>query len=85
MQHKRIGLWVRVLTAATFLGIAERSRGELVLVDEGVSLAPIVLAADVGPDTRRAADELAGYIEKISGARPEVLEGEPDPLPDDLI
>jgi len=54
---------------------------ELVLVEQGVSRAPIVVFAGAPPMTRRAADELAGYIEKISGAKPEVIEGEPKPIP----
>ncbi len=58
---------------------------ELVLVEDGVSRAPIVIFADAPPKTRRAADELAEYIEKTSGARPEVIEGEPDPVPDRAI
>jgi hypothetical protein len=53
----------------------------LVLVEKGVSLAPIVVFRDAPPYTRRAADELADAIEKISGARPEVIEGEPRPVP----
>lgn len=58
---------------------------EFVLVRDGASPAPIVVAEDVTPKNRRAADELADYIEKISGARPEILEGSPDPAPDRVI
>ncbi len=59
--------------------------GELVLVEDGVSKAPIVIFADAPPKTRRAADELAEYIEKTSGARPELIEGEPDPIPPSAV
>ncbi len=52
-----------------------------IIVDAGVSVAPIVVYADAPLRTRAVADELADYIEKTSGARPEVVEGEPDPLP----
>ncbi len=58
---------------------------ELVLVEDGVSKAPIIIFADAPQLTRQSADELAHYIEKTSGARPEVLEGRPDPLPDKAI
>ncbi|MFN2352657.1 MAG: hypothetical protein ABR497_12000, partial [Kiritimatiellia bacterium] len=52
---------------------------QMVLVAEGISRVPIVLFEDAPPLTRRAADELAEYIEKTSGARPEVMEGLPEP------
>ncbi len=58
---------------------------ELVLVEEGRVRVPIVIFADAPSLTRLAADELALYIEKTSGARPEVLEGRPNPLPERAI
>lgn len=58
---------------------------ELTLVKEGVSCAPIVVFKDAPPMTRLAADDLARYIEKISGARPNVIEGLPDSIPDSAI
>lgn len=58
---------------------------ELVLVEEGVAKAPIVVFGDAPPKTRQAADELAEYIEKTTGARPDVIEGQPDPLPECAI
>ena len=54
----------------------------LVLVEDSVSRAPIIVFEDAPPLARRAASELAHYIEKISGARPEIIEGEPDPIPE---
>ncbi|MCA1808757.1 MAG: DUF4838 domain-containing protein, partial [Lentisphaerae bacterium] len=57
----------------------------LLLVENGVSRAPIVIFQDAPPLTRQAADELAYYIEKVSGAKPEVLEGQPDPIPEHAI
>ena len=59
--------------------------GELVLVNKGRSLAPIVVFSNAPPNTRQAADELAQYIEKISGAKPQVIEGLPDPVPEHAI
>ena len=61
------------------------AEGPLQLVKDGVSLAPIVVFEGAPPFTLRAAEELAQYIEKISGARPEVIVGEPDILPQSAI
>ncbi|MEX0790683.1 MAG: DUF4838 domain-containing protein, partial [Actinomycetota bacterium] len=58
---------------------------QLVLVENGVSCAPVVLFEDAPPKTRQAAEDLVNYIEKISGARPELIEGEPEPIPDHAI
>jgi hypothetical protein len=52
-------------------------KAKLTLVEDGKSLAPIVISKDAPPFTRQAADELAEYIKKISGVKPEVIEGEP--------
>ena len=68
----------------TTQGSTENAR-KLVLVDNGVSLAPIVIFKDAPPYTRRAAAELAEYLEKISGAKPKVIEGEPKPIPKHAI
>jgi hypothetical protein len=59
--------------------------GKLLLVKDGLSLVPIVVFENAPPFTRRAAEELAEYIEKISGARPQVIVGTPDPLPETAI
>lgn len=61
------------------------SSGSLTLVADGVSLAPIVVFQGAPPKTLRAADELADYIEKISGARPTVVGGMPDRMPERAI
>ncbi|MFN2351028.1 MAG: DUF4838 domain-containing protein [Kiritimatiellia bacterium] len=53
----------------------------LVLVDEGIPPAPIMVAPDAAPFTIRAANELADYLEKICGTRPELMTGIPDPVP----
>ncbi len=45
----------------------------------------MIIFENAPPNTRQAADILAEYIEKISGAEPEVLEGEPDPLPENAV
>ncbi len=61
-----------------------RSQG-LVLVDGGESLAPIVVSDDATSSTRRAASELGEYIEMISGVKPEMIEGRPEPVPPSAI
>ena len=72
-----------VLSAISALGAADAA--ELVLVDNGVSVAPVVVFEDAPPLTRQAADELAEYIEKTSGAKPDVIQGRPDPIPASAI
>jgi len=54
---------------------------EFVLVDKGVCRAPIVLTQDAPAEIAQAAEELAAYVEKISGARPSVIVGSPQPPP----
>jgi Domain of unknown function (DUF4838) len=66
-------------------GCAGAADQKLVLVQDGVSLAPIVIFKDAPLYTRRAADDLAAYIQKTSGAKPKVIEGEPDPIPEHAI
>jgi hypothetical protein len=65
--------------------VLARSQGaspaEFVLVREGEPCGPIVLAPGTSPMTREAAQELASYLQKISGASFTILEGPPDPLP----
>lgn len=57
------------------------TNGNVALVVDGEDAAPIVVPADLPHFTRQAADILAEYIEKVSGAKPEILEGTPDPVP----
>jgi len=51
----------------------------------GVSPAPIVLFKDAPPRTRDAATTLADYIEKICGARPDLVDGKPQTTPERAI
>ena len=73
-----------VLIVACF-GSLHAQEHELVLVEDGVSRAPIIVFDGAPPYTREAAVVLADYVEKISGARPEVIDGEPQVLPDRAI
>ncbi|MCP5538809.1 MAG: DUF4838 domain-containing protein [Akkermansiaceae bacterium] len=71
-----------LLTLSVFAaGIATGAAEPLTLVKDGVSLAPIVVFENAPPLTGEAAEKLAEYIEKTSGARPEIVEGSPDPVP----
>ena len=78
-QYKWMG---SLIAAALVFGAA---RAELVLVKDRKSLAPIILPENATPDTRRAASELQNYFEKISGAKPDIVTGWPDPVPEPAI
>ncbi len=68
-------------------GVVATQAAELVLVERGVSRAPIVLAEGdpASAANRQAAEDLADYIEKVGGARPDVLTGTPEPIPERAI
>lgn len=76
----RVVLWLLVMAGLPFAAGAE-----LVLVKNGVSQAPVIVFADAPPMIRQAAEELVMYIEQTSGARPELIEGAPEPLPEKAI
>ncbi len=58
---------------------------DLILADVGITPAPIIVFKDAPPRTRDAAVTLANYIEKISGKKPAVLNGDPSPMPERAI
>ncbi len=60
-------------------------QNKLFLVKDGKHAAPIIIPKNALHYTKFSADELAQYIEKISGARPKVIEGVPSPLPKPAI
>lgn len=64
---------------------AAEAKARLHLIRADGSALPIVLAQDAAPHTRAAAAELAVYLERIGGARPEIIEGQPLPLPKHAI
>ena len=76
-----------LLTAFAWLALGIFAKADFVLVDPSASIAvaPIVVFEDAPPYTKKAAEELAIYIERISGARPEIFDGAPDPLPERAI
>jgi len=57
----------------------------LVLVKNSSNPLPIIVQPDAPFMTTKAADELASYIERTSGARPQVHQGTPSPMPDNAI
>jgi len=81
----RAGATFAFLLVLTVLCTASCAAEKFVLVEDGVSRAAIVVSKDAPPLTRGAADELALYIEKISGAKPEVIVGQPDRVPEHAI
>lgn len=58
---------------------------DLVLMSKDTATLPIILAKDAAPHTRAAAKDLAEHLEVIGGARPEIIEGAPEPLPKQAI
>jgi hypothetical protein len=58
---------------------------DLVLVAKDTAPAPIIIFKDAPPRTRDAAVALAEYIGKISGQKPAILDGAPQPLPERAI
>ncbi|HPN84837.1 MAG TPA: hypothetical protein PK821_05815, partial [Victivallales bacterium] len=54
---------------------------EMVLVENAASLAPIILPKDPTFFTKIAANDLAEYIGKVGGVKPEIIEGAPEPVP----
>ncbi len=88
MRHKMVvagSVMVIQLFVFSLLNSDALKAGELVLVEDGMSRAPVVIFEDAPPKTHRAAEELVEYMEKISGVRPELIEGEPDPLPEHAV
>ncbi len=57
------------------------NKNGLIIAENKKSLAPIILPEEHTPFMKEAANDLAGYIEKISGAKPQVLTGMPSPVP----
>jgi len=83
IQNRLMGLLLA--TVGSVAGFAVGAESEFVLVREGADAVPIIVARDAPHYTRRAADELAAFVEKTSGAKPQVIEGMPAPRPDHAI
>jgi len=65
--------------------LAALQAADLVLVAKDTTPAPIIVFKNAPARTRDAAVTLAEYIEKISGQKPAILDGEPQPLPERAI
>ncbi len=73
-----------------FIGVAllafiSSVRAEFSISGPGLEPAPIIVFKDAPPRTRDAAVTLADYIEKISGAKTVIIDGEPRPMPERAI
>lgn len=98
-RTKLSGLGVVASLALAASALPATHGQDLVLVENGKSLAPIIVSepmpAKVEPmlgeygetptsfraEIRASAEELADYIEKVSGARPQIIEGAPASIP----
>ncbi len=84
MKHKIITYalaWLAVMGLSSCVG----SKAVMILVDHGVSQVPIIVEAEAPLATTKAVEKLAEYIEKISGAKPEIRIGAVNPIPDSAI
>jgi len=73
---------------ALFLAASDSSAkpSGMVWVAEGISTAPIIVPVeDSTKEVHQAANDLAGYVERMTGRRPEIIEGTPDPLPERAV
>ncbi len=84
MKHCRIKRGLACM-AMIGLGIGVAVGAEMLLVEKGISKVPIMVAADAPAATTQAVDDLARYLEKISGAKLEILVGAVDPTPESAI
>jgi hypothetical protein len=57
----------------------------LIIASNKKSLAPIILPSNHTPFMKEAATDLMNYIQKISGAIPELIIGNPNPIPKNAI
>ena len=76
---------LQLAAAVLSLCVGSVHAADLVLVAKDTPPAPIIVFKDAPPRTRDAAVTLAEYIEKISGVKPTVMDGEPQPLPERAI
>ncbi len=75
-----------ILLAVMLLApVAALHAADFVLVAKDTLPAPIIVFQDAPPRTRDAAMTLAEYIEKISGAKPAIVDGEPSTVPERAV
>jgi len=74
-----------LLTALLLAPLAALHAADFLLVAKDNPPVPIIVFKDAPPRTRDAAVTLADYIAKISGQKPEVIDGEPKAMPERAI
>jgi len=84
-MNRTIGHTRAAFTALLLAPLAALHAGDFTLADRGAPPTPIIVPKDASPRTRDAAVTLAEYIEKISGAKPAVMDGETRPVPERAI
>ncbi len=67
------------------LGIGVAVGAEMLVVEKGISKVPIMVASDASEATTEAVQDLVTYIEKISGAKAQVLVEGLAPFPENAI
>lgn len=82
---KKIKLLRTVSIVLTSISAADTAEFTLVDKKAGIKPAPLILFPDAPPFTRKAAIDLADYIEKTCGTRPEWIDGPPRQFPDRAI
>lgn len=78
----------RLLAITTLLAVCLFGQAQdpsLVLVQKGQGQLPVIMPADPAPFVKQGAADLVSYIEQISGAKLELIEGVPEPLPERAI
>lgn len=75
------------LSLVLLMWVTSSAEADFVLVDveERLQPATVVVFPDAPPKTREAAIELADYVEKICGTRPDLIDKVPDDIPDRAI
>ncbi len=76
---------ILALLTAHLAPLAALQAADFIVADVGLTPAPIIVFKDAPPRTRDAAVTLASYIEKISGVKPAILDGDPQPVPERAI
>ncbi len=83
------GLWMPlallVLANATCTFAAADEKGKIVLAEDGRSAYRIVIAERPSPSTRYAAEELQGFLEKMTGARLSIVAETVPAVPNEIL
>ncbi len=75
-----------LILAASDSSASSAEPSGMVWVAEGISTAPIIVPVeDPTKEVHQAANGLAGYVERMTGRRPEIIQGTPAPLPERAV